>query len=322
MAFITFDKNELLPELFGEFNRHLNLIESKFSVSLTSRGNVLSILGKDEDISKVKLILKELYKDLKKGRHIGIDEVNAAIVMNNLTSSNIKSKEKIALDEYVIRTKKKNIVPSTNTQLEYIKLLFQKDIVFAEGPAGTGKTYIAVAAAVSAFLAKKVDRIILSRPAIEAGEKLGFLPGDLKEKVDPFLRPLYDALQDMLPSENFIRYMELGEIEIAPLAFMRGRTLNNAFIILDEAQNTTDAQMKMFLTRIGEGSRMVINGDISQVDLPTGAKSGLIDAIDTLKNIKEIGFIKFENKDIIRHSLTTKIINAYDNKRKKLKKNA
>lgn len=278
-------------------------------VCTASRGNIISITGKSDNVTRAKTALENLYRTLEKGREISMIDVDAAIKMAHKPTTKHPA---VSLQEYVVTTRKKNIVPYTHIQLEYLKTLQQKELVFAAGPAGTGKTYIAVAMAVSMFLNKQVERIILSRPAVEAGEKLGFLPGDLKEKIDPYLRPLYDALHDMLPAEQINKFMETNEIEIAPLAFMRGRTLNHAFIILDEAQNTTATQMKMFLTRLGEGSRVVVTGDLSQVDLPPHTKSGLSDALVKLRQIKEIGFIHFSDRDIIRHPLTAKIVKAYE----------
>jgi phosphate starvation-inducible PhoH-like protein len=228
-----------------------------------------------------------------------------------------EAKARVGRPEVAVKTQRKTITPYSNKQVDYIQSLMKNEVVFAAGPAGTGKTYVAVSVAVSLFLSGEVDRIILTRPAVEAGEKLGFLPGDLKEKVDPYLRPLYDALYDMMPAEKVLRCVENGEIEIAPLAFMRGRTLRYSFVILDEAQNTTPTQMKMFLTRLGEGSRMAITGDLSQTDLPKDIKSGLRDAMDKLKNIEEIKMIRFSDADIVRHPLTVKIVQAYESTEKK-----
>jgi len=229
----------------------------------------------------------------------------------------IAETDKMTPSELVLNTKKRQIRPRTATQGAFIEAMNSHDMVFGLGPAGTGKTFLAVAKAVSEMLAGNVDRIILTRPAVEAGENLGFLPGDLKEKVDPYLRPLYDALYEMLPAEQVDKKLALGEIEIAPLAFMRGRTLSNSFIILDEAQNTTPMQMKMFLTRLGENSRMVVNGDLSQVDLPRGVVSGLRDALDTLKNVDNISSVTFSSADVVRHGLVAKIVRAYEEKSKK-----
>ena len=221
------------------------------------------------------------------------------------------------LNDIVLKTKKRHIYPRSATQAQYIQTMISNELVFGLGPAGTGKTYLAVALAVSMMLEGKIDKIILSRPAVEAGENLGFLPGDLKEKVDPYLRPLYDALYEMLPAEQVDKKLAIGEIEIAPLAFMRGRTLTNAFVILDEAQNTTPMQMKMFLTRLGENSRMVVNGDLSQVDLPRGTISGLRDALDTLKDTPSIASVRFSSSDVVRHGLVAKIVKAYEDRSKK-----
>ena len=234
-----------------------------------------------------------------------------------MCSDNIDTQTAQDLSNIVLKTKKRHIYPRSATQAEYIQTMMQNELVFGLGPAGTGKTYLAVALAVSMMLEGTIDKIILSRPAVEAGENLGFLPGDLKEKVDPYLRPLYDALYEMLPAEQVDKKLALGEIEIAPLAFMRGRTLSNAFIILDEAQNTTPMQMKMFLTRLGENSRMVVNGDLSQVDLPRGVISGLRDALDTLKGTPNIGSVRFTAADVVRHGLVAKIVQAYEQKSKK-----
>lgn len=304
---VTFDDTTLLTPLFGERDRHLSHIEKALHVFTSSRGNILSISGNAENASHAAAAIQMLYHNLEKGMDVGLIEVDAAIRI----ASPCK-KENLPQDMLPLITKKKHIMATSRNQAEYVRLLRSKELVFAVGPAGTGKTYLAVAAAVSMFLNQQVERIILSRPAVEAGEKLGFLPGDLKEKIDPYLRPLYDALHDMLPGELVQKYMETGEIEIAPLAFMRGRTLSNACIILDEAQNTTATQMKMFLTRLGQGSRIVVTGDLSQVDLPRDIKSGLQDAVEKLQDIQEIGFITFNDTDIIRHPLTVKIVQAYD----------
>jgi phosphate starvation-inducible PhoH-like protein len=308
MTVLSFANNNLLGELFGENDKNLREIEKKLNILTYCRGNILTLTGNNSDISKARSIIEKMYSTLEKGASISFDDIKESlrkVVVTNNKLNDLNS-------NIIIPTRKKNIAPYSDNQLSYIKSLNNFDIVFATGPAGTGKTYLAVAVAVSMFLNKKIDRIILSRPAIEAGEKLGFLPGDLKEKIDPYLRPLYDALHEMLPVDSLNKFMETGEIEIAPLAFMRGRTLNNAYVIVDEAQNTTPVQMKMLLTRLGESSRMVITGDISQVDLPSNIKSGLTDAIEKLKHISEISFINFNDKDIIRHPLTAKILQAYN----------
>ena len=310
----TFNNNKLLPLLFGEADQNLQKIEEKMHVTIVSRGNNVAVKGDQQSVEQTGQILGQLFGKLERGQDISNGDVDAAIRM----IADVKIAQPIIsglegkVDEIVVRTQKKLIVPYTATQAKYIQLMRDKELTFAAGPAGTGKTYIAVAQAVSMFVSNKVDRLILSRPAVEAGEKLGFLPGDLKEKIDPYLRPLYDALYDMMPPERVAKSLETGEIEIAPLAFMRGRTLRHSFIILDEAQNTTPAQMKMFLTRLGEGSRMAITGDMSQTDLPKGTDSGLKDAMRKLKDIPEVGMITFGQQDTVRHSLTSRILDAYD----------
>ena len=314
---ISFPDNALLAQLFGEQDKHLSRIEEALNVSLYTRGNIVSLSGEQENIARAKFILETLYNNIEEGMDIGMSEVDAALRMTSKENTqkdkaSSTTQQKLFKEDVVIKTTKRLVTPFSNSQRDYIKELFDKELVLAGGPAGTGKTYLAVAAAVSLFITHKVDRIILSRPAVEAGEKLGFLPGDLRDKVDPYLRPLYDALHDMLPAELVTKYLETEQIEIAPLAFMRGRTLNNAFIILDEAQNATPTQMKMFLTRLGEGSRMVICGDLSQTDLPREIKSGLRDALEKLCDIEEVGCIRFNEEDVIRHPLTAKIVKAYE----------
>ncbi len=310
-AHLTFKNNDLVPILFGEDDSHLNRIEKRFNVSASSRGNVLALSGSNPaDVEASKSVLQSLYHQLEQGRDIGIAQVDAAIRM----AGHITDHEGFLHDEGAgeIRTMKKVIRPYSVAQAEYIDALHKHDLVFALGPAGTGKTYIAVAMAVSMFVARRVERIILSRPAVEAGEKLGFLPGDLKEKLDPYLRPLYDALFDMMPGEKVQHLMETGAIEVAPLAFMRGRTLANSFVILDESQNTTATQMKMFLTRLGENSRMVVTGDLSQTDLPRDVKSGLSDAVRKVEHIEGIATVRFSDADVVRHPLAARIVQAYD----------
>lgn len=323
---LSFDDNALLASLFGEQDENLAKLEKAFHITAASRGNVLVMSGNKASLKSAQTVMETLYGKLKKGADISRSDVDAAIRMIGDMAGEVKEdtkRQKMAnvAGDVCIRTLKKTVMPYSHTQAHYFKLLHEKDMVFALGPAGTGKTYIAVAMAVHMFVNKRVDRIILSRPAVEAGEKLGFLPGDLKDKIDPFLRPLYDALYDMLPAEKVVHYLETGEIEVAPLAFMRGRTLGNAFVILDEAQNTTPTQMKMFLTRMGENSRMVVTGDLSQCDLPRDVASGLRDATRKLEGIEEIGTVHFGDGDVVRHALAARIVKAYDDwdRRKKVK---
>jgi phosphate starvation-inducible protein PhoH and related proteins len=322
---ISFESNALLPMLYGEGDKNLRKIEKGFGIIIASRGNEINITGENDAVKKAAEILQSLYAKLENDIEIGSAEVDAAIRMNIPQKIVKKNNNRLPPDANIcIKTQKKTIYAYSNAQADYITALENHDMVFALGPAGTGKTYIAVAFAVSLFLAGKVERIILSRPAVEAGEKLGFLPGDLKEKIDPYLRPLYDALYDTMNPEKVVKHIETGEIEIAPLAFMRGRTLANACIILDEAQNTTPTQMKMFLTRLGENSRMLITGDLSQTDLPKDVKSGLADAIKKVENIEGIKSVRFSDVDVVRHNLAAKIVQAYDEweKRKRSNNNA
>lgn len=314
---ISFSNNALLPQLFGEHDRNLLKIEEKLGIVTSSRGNVISISGERSKVAYAEKILESLYHKLEKGMEISMSDVEAAIrmVVPDVHEELAVGQTADLFDEQiVIQTLKKLITPYSNHQKKYIKELFKKDMVFAVGPAGTGKTYLAVAVAVSMFLDHRFERIVLVRPAVEAGEKIGFLPGDMKDKVDPYMQPLYDSLYDMMPADKVQKHIETHIIEIAPLAFMRGRTLRNAFIILDEAQNATTAQMKMFLTRMGEGSKMAITGDLTQVDLPAHVPSGLDDAVKKLAGIPEISFVTFDSADIVRHHLVTKIVNAYDKK--------
>lgn len=301
--------NQLLQQIVGPSNSNLKLIEEALNVEISTFGNHVSIKGNDEACKNAKEAINALYSKVSRGIEIGEQEVKAAVRMSG---GKIDEKKNIDLNNIVLKTKKRHIYPRSQTQAKYILEMMDNELVFGLGPAGTGKTYLAVALAVSMMLDGTIDKIILSRPAVEAGENLGFLPGDLKDKVDPYLRPLYDALYEMLPAEQVDKKLAAGEIEIAPLAFMRGRTLSNAFVILDEAQNTTPMQMKMFLTRLGENSRMVVNGDLSQVDLPRGTISGLKDALATLKNIKGIGSVTFSAEDVVRHGLVAKIVCAYE----------
>ncbi len=317
MAEMTFElfNNQLMQQLVGEADANLRLIEKMLNVEVLSFGNQITVKGSAGDVESAKNAIDILYDKASRGIEIGEQEVKAAVRM----SGNIESKEDTShLNDIVLKTKKRYIYPRSATQAQYIQEMLKNELVFGLGPAGTGKTYLAVALAVSMMLEGNIDKIILSRPAVEAGENLGFLPGDLKEKVDPYLRPLYDALYEMLPAEQVDKKLALGEIEIAPLAFMRGRTLSNSFIILDEAQNTTPMQMKMFLTRLGENSRMVVNGDLSQVDLPRGVISGLRDALSTLKNVDNISSVTFSANDVVRHGLVAKIVKAYEEKNRKV----
>ena len=316
MAELSFElfNNQLLKVVVGVNDENMRLVEKMLNVEILSFGNQITIKGAANDVENAKTAINILYEKASKGHVVGEQEVKAAVrICGGVESAD----EKQSLSEIVLKTKKRYIYPRSATQAKYITEMMQNELVFGLGPAGTGKTYLAVALAVSMMLEGAVDKIILSRPAVEAGENLGFLPGDLKEKVDPYLRQLYDALYEMLPAEQVDKKLALGEIEIAPLAFMRGRTLSNAFVILDEAQNTTPMQMKMFLTRLGENSRMVVNGDLSQVDLPRGVISGLRDALDTLKGISNIGSVTFSANDVVRHGLVAKIVKAYEEKSKK-----
>ena len=308
---LDFEDNALLPELFGEHDRHLALIEEGLEVTLSSRGNRVSVEGTVEAGHLANSVLRMLYTRLKDGLPVGLGDVDGAI---RLAQSNARGGSEMASGKngYAIHTKRRTITPRSLHQSQYIEQIRDNQLVFSVGPAGTGKTYLAVAMAVAMLLDCSVERLILSRPAVEAGESIGFLPGDMREKVDPYLRPLYDALHDMLPDDQVEKLLLNGTIEVAPLGFMRGRTLSNAFIILDEAQNTTPMQMKMFLTRLGENSRMIIAGDPSQVDLPDGARSGLYDAIDILGNVDGIALVRFGESDVVRHPLVSKMVQAYN----------
>jgi phosphate starvation-inducible PhoH-like protein len=315
MIRIEFDDNRLLPFLYGEHDQNLARIEQELAVSLVPRGNVLAISGRRDAVAAARAALESLYDRARRGQIIDPGEVYAA-TRNAAVSArrdNIEvAAEAPGSESLVIHTRKRDIVARSPRQAAYVRAMQEHALVFALGPAGTGKTYLAVATAVSMLVNGEVDRIILSRPAVEAGERLGFLPGDLREKVDPYLRPLYDALHDMMPGNTVIKRMADGDIEVAPLAFMRGRTLFNAFIILDEAQNTTAGQMKMFLTRMGENSRMVVTGDLSQVDLPPGIRSGLREAAEVLRGVEGVAFMHFTDVDVVRHPLVTQIVRAYD----------
>ena len=303
---LELDDNTILSNLFGINDSNLSIIEKINNVEIQYRGNKIKIFGSRKSIFETKKTILDLYQEAKNGADIDEEKIKDT---KSIVSMSIKEDKQMDL---FIQTKKKKIVPRTPNQTMYFKLLNTKNIVIAVGPAGTGKTYVAVAKALSCLLEGKVNKIILSRPAVEAGEKLGFLPGDLKEKVDPFLRPIYDALYSMLPFEQVEKKILNNVIEIAPIAFMRGRTLEDCFIILDEAQNTTRTQMKMFLTRLGKNSQMVVVGDVTQIDLVSERDSGLKDAVKKLKKIDDIGFIELYEKDVVRHDLVKKIINAYE----------
>ena len=302
---IIFEDNSVLPALFGQHDRYLARIEQRLQVRLSSRGNIVVVDGQPAARDIARAVMTRLYKRLKEGFDIGPGDVDGAIRME-------QERQTESSNPLTIRTRQRTIVARSPNQQRYLELMQAQDLVFALGPAGTGKTYLAVAMAVSSLMRGERNRIILSRPAVEAGERLGFLPGDLREKVDPYLRPLYDALYDMLPAEQVERRLETGEIEIAPLAFMRGRTLSNAFIIIDEAQNTTPMQMKMLLTRLGENARMVVTGDLTQIDLPRGETSGLREATGILEGVEGIGLIRFEKSDVVRHPLVARMVEAYE----------
>jgi phosphate starvation-inducible PhoH-like protein len=310
---ILFDRPQLLGRLFGEYDQNLVAIENRLGVYVSARGNKLQIEGEAEAAARAREVLTGLYNRIVKGEDIDSGMVEAVISMSSEpTLDGIIRHDVSEGPSIMIRTRKKTIVPRSAMQTRYMHALATSDVIFALGPAGTGKTYVAVAQAVQMLIQGQVTRLILSRPAVEAGERLGFLPGDMKEKVDPYLRPLYDALYDMLPAEQVERRIASGEIEIAPIAFMRGRTLGDAFIILDEAQNTTPMQMKMFLTRFGQNSRMVVCGDPKQIDLPDIGKSGLADAVGRLEGVEGIATIRFSAADVVRHPIVGRIVDAYE----------
>ncbi len=311
---VLFDRPQVLAQLFGQYDQNLVALENRLGVYITARGNKVGLEGTAEQVAIARDVLHDLHQRIQRGEVVDTGLVDAAIAMAaEPTLDGIVSAERGQGPGIMIRTRKKTIVPRTPAQAHYMRELVANDMIFALGPAGTGKTYIAVAQAVAQLITGSVQRLILSRPAVEAGEKLGFLPGDMKEKVDPYLRPLYDALYDCLPAEQVERRIASGEIEIAPIAFMRGRTLADAFVILDEAQNTTPAQMKMFLTRFGQNSRMVICGDPNQVDLPGGvAASGLADAVRRLEGVESISMTRFTTADVVRHPIVGRIVEAYE----------
>jgi phosphate starvation-inducible protein PhoH and related proteins len=309
---LEFPDNRLLIDLCGEFDRNLAQIEHQMGVHILRRGNRLAVIGDKGAREQAAAVLRSLYARLESGRNVVAGDIDGAMRMGR--QGDAESAEQIELFStgMELRTRKKPIEPRTEAQKAYVANLFQNELGFGIGPAGTGKTYLAVAVGVTMFISGAVEKIILSRPAVEAGERLGFLPGDMKEKVDPYMQPLYDALNDFLPSKQVEKLIQEKRIEIAPLAFMRGRTLSNAFIVLDEAQNATTMQMKMFLTRLGEGSRMVITGDRTQVDLPRGVPSGLQEAERIIKGVKGVSFNYFTSKDVVRHPLVGRIIEAYE----------
>lgn len=307
---VSIDRMENAVSLFGSFDENIKTIEKEFGVSILNRGSDLKVSGDIEAVSAAVRAIGGLLSLINKGEQL--NSQNVGYVISLVKDGNEDQISQFTGDCICITTKGKPVKPKTLGQKKYIESIKNNTVVFGIGPAGTGKTYLAVAMAVNAFRAKEVNRIILTRPAVEAGEKLGFLPGDLQQKVDPYLRPLYDALFDMLGAESFQRYQEKGCIEVAPLAYMRGRTLDESFIILDEAQNTTPEQMKMFLTRLGFGSKIVVTGDITQIDLPDGKRSGLVEAVKILKNVDDIQTVRFSEKDVVRHKLVMDIIKAYE----------
>jgi len=313
---LEFPDNRLLIDLCGEYDRNLAQIEHQMGVHVLRRGNRLSVIGDKGAREQAAAVLRALYARLEAGRGLAAGDIDGAIRMGRPMPATPRAEgeqiEMFNASGIEIRTRKKPIEPRTEAQKTYVANLFANELGFGIGPAGTGKTYLAVAVGVTMFISGAVEKIILSRPAVEAGERLGFLPGDMKEKVDPYMQPLYDALNDFLPAKQVQKLMEEKRIEIAPLAFMRGRTLSNAFVVLDEAQNATTMQMKMFLTRLGEGSRMVITGDRTQIDLPRGVPSGLQDAERILKGVKGVSFNYFTSKDVVRHPLVARVIEAYE----------
>ncbi|TDQ61877.1 phosphate starvation-inducible protein PhoH [Maritalea mobilis] len=314
---LAFEDNRLVSQLYGEFDQNLALIEQKLGIQTISRGNHVFLSGSNVAVDQARRTLETLYEMLENGQAITPGEVDGVIRMiltedSQLTLPTFEKRGRVRMAQ--IATRKSTIVARSPAQDGYIRAMDRQELVFGVGPAGTGKTYLAVAYAATLLERGEINRIILSRPAVEAGERLGFLPGDMKEKVDPYLRPLYDALYDMMQPEIVERCLESQTIEVAPLAFMRGRTLSNAVVILDEAQNTTTQQMKMFLTRLGENSKMIITGDPSQIDLPNGVRSGLVEALDLLNGVKGIQITRFTDKDVVRHELVARIIRAYDGK--------
>jgi phosphate starvation-inducible protein PhoH and related proteins len=312
---LEFPDNRLLIDLCGEFDRNLAQIEHQTGIHILRRGNRLAVIGEKGAREQAAAVLRSLYARLEKGRPVVAGDIDGALRMGRPgpgTAEQVEQMEMFQGGRYELRTRRKSVEPRTEAQKAYVRNLFDHELAFGIGPAGTGKTYLAVAVGVTFLIGGQVDRIILSRPAVEAGERLGFLPGDMKDKVDPYMQPLYDALNDFLPQKQVAKLIEDKQIEIAPLAFMRGRTLSNAFVVLDEAQNATSMQMKMFLTRLGEGSRMVITGDRTQVDLPRGTASGLAEAERIITGIKGVSFNYFSSRDVVRHPLVGRIIEAYE----------
>jgi phosphate starvation-inducible PhoH-like protein len=312
---LAFEDNRLVAQLYGDFDQNLALIEQRLKVSATPRGNHVMLKGAASTVDQARRVLESLYALLEEGRSVEISDVDGTIRMvetedSQLSLPTLEKKGKVRMAQ--IATRKSTIVARTPAQDAYIRAMDRAELVFGVGPAGTGKTYLAVAHAASLLERGDINRIILSRPAVEAGERLGFLPGDMKDKVDPYLRPLYDALHDMMKPENVERCIASGIIEVAPLAFMRGRTLANAVVILDEAQNTTSMQMKMFLTRLGENSKMIVTGDPTQVDLPRGERSGLVEALGLLEGVEGVHVTRFSDKDVVRHALVGRIVRAYE----------
>ena len=314
---LEFPDNRLLIDLCGELDRNIVQVELRLGVAIHRRGNHLALHGPAPEREAAERVLRSLYARLEQGRPVTPGDVDAALRMGpgKAPEARISQLDMFAGEPMEIRTRRKVVEPRTAAQKAYVRNLFSNELVFGIGPAGTGKTYLAVAAAVAMFIDGHVDRIVLSRPAVEAGERLGFLPGDMKEKVDPYMQPLYDALNDFFPPKQVSKLIEEKQIEIAPLAFMRGRTLANAYVVLDEAQNATTMQMKMFLTRLGEGSRMAVTGDVTQIDLPRGVTSGLVEAERVLKDVPGVGFARFTAEDVVRHPLVARIIRAYESAR-------
>ncbi|MFA5592186.1 MAG: PhoH family protein [Micavibrio sp.] len=317
---MTFEDNSLIPLLFGEHNAHLHYLENMLNVDIASRGGTISIKGTPKAMQTAQAVLEMMWQRLQKNQDVSISDVDAALRFakgektGKIEPGPHANRETFLDEKASVKggTGGKTVNPRSPNQAAYIEALRRKDMVFGLGPAGTGKTFLAVAVAVELYREGLVERLVFTRPAVEAGERLGFLPGDMLEKIDPYLRPIYDALRELMPGDMVQKKMAAGDIEIAPLAFMRGRTLKNAFVVLDEAQNTTAMQMKMFLTRMGQGSRMAITGDPTQTDLPHGTVSGLKQAVDILKDVPEVGFVQFDKGDVVRHKLVARIIEAYD----------